>query len=192
MKKFYLITFTGLLFFSSMVASGQRKSRSYKGPTKNPLATSASRLRHTPGIKAFGGSYGITDGGHYYQSESLFYIIQSTAVRVNGVYNPGELGGIRYQRAELAIAYSYSPYNVAGFFFVTGLGGLIGRYELFEGQKEMQINDQFNAGMTLGIETELFFSKMVCLTIRANQDYFIKSPGNWRNVLCVGLRINIK
>jgi len=172
---------------------GQRRSRNGGARNKSgALSNSSSRLRHAQGVKAFGAAYGITAGGHYFQVDGIYYLEQKIGAGIVGSYNIGEINGIEFQRMELSPALTYSPFNVSGFFFLNTFAGLTARYETFNGTSELDVDNQFNMGLFIGGEGEVFLLPQMSIYVFVKEDFFIFKPGQWRNVVGAGLRLNIR
>lgn len=181
---FFIIAF--MLSINDSYAQTWRRKRNHS------LMNSKSRLRHTQGIKSIGASFGITEGGYYYQAEGIYYYVQNAGVAVLGSYNSYQINTISGQRFELTPYYTYTAFNVSGFFFLNVNGGLTGRYEIFEGTEELRVKNQFNVGLMGQVEGEIYFTEVLSLYLFARQDYFFIKPGNFRNVVGTGLRVSFK
>ena len=156
------------------------------------MSNTKSKSRHIQGVKSYGGSYGTTFNGDFYELSGTYFVQQNVAVGVLGSFNHGQENGINYKRMEISPIVGHSPFNVNGLFFLTGYGGLTGRYELFSGQEQLELKNQFNTGALVMAEGEFFIVQTLSLYFYVRQDYMILTPGHWRNVVGVGLRFSIK
>jgi len=154
--------------------SSRKRKRPSPTPKRNNTFSSYS-LRHYKGLIAVEAKAGVTEFGNYFGAAFSQYLSSNSYYSAFAFSEIGTASAVDYQSFGVDIIYNYTFIKLANIFFLNAGAGATAGYDLITSKEVLDMPPDFNVGGLLNLESEIFFTNKIALTMQANQRLFLKS-----------------
>ena len=154
--------------------------------------------RHVKNIAAWGGHYGRTEKGEFYEGSYTNYLTDKMSVRVSGLREFGDVEG-EYSAFSSRVFLSPQLFRIREMVYFHVLLGGMGSYErtgedLADGERNSLRRERFTYGPQAGLEADVFLGNRISLVASATKGKMFNRShlDEWPGQAGIGLRYHFR